>query len=163
MEVVEAEIADIKLLKLVRHADPRGFLLRSLRKACCGEHRIDIHFVQGQSLFVGEQGGRSRAPLSDSTVCPSQIAARDGGADRRCRRRHTLGLAEGCAIRRSWRVTPVSAPEPGYDCNDRAGQSAREPPSKGGSIRDRHSPSFLRRLRVCDKTRGRGRSAARPM
>ena len=41
MEVVETEIADIKLLKPIRHVDSRGFFSEVFRKSELREHGID--------------------------------------------------------------------------------------------------------------------------
>ena len=41
MEVVETEIADIKLLKPIRHVDSRGFFSEVFRESELREHGID--------------------------------------------------------------------------------------------------------------------------
>src|SRR5438132_7880934 len=46
MQVVETQIADIKILKPVRHGDSRGFFSEVYKENVLREHGIDIHFVQ---------------------------------------------------------------------------------------------------------------------
>ena len=55
MQVLGTDIADIKLLKPVRHVDSRGFFSEVFREDVLQEHRIDIHFVQdNHSLSVNK-------------------------------------------------------------------------------------------------------------
>ena len=55
MQVLGTDIADIKLLKPVRHVDSRGFFSEVFREDMLREHGIDIHFVQdNHSLSVNK-------------------------------------------------------------------------------------------------------------
>jgi dTDP-4-dehydrorhamnose 3,5-epimerase len=55
MQVLETDIADIKLLKPVRHVDSRGFFSEVFREDALQEHGIDIQFVQdNHSLSVNK-------------------------------------------------------------------------------------------------------------
>jgi dTDP-4-dehydrorhamnose 3,5-epimerase len=54
MQIAETEIADVKLLKPIRHVDSRGFFSEVFKEGVLREHGIDIHFVQdNHSLSVG--------------------------------------------------------------------------------------------------------------
>src|ERR1700738_2964390 len=46
MQVAETEIADVKLIKPVRHFDSRGFFSEVFKESVLREHGIDTHFVQ---------------------------------------------------------------------------------------------------------------------
>jgi dTDP-4-dehydrorhamnose 3,5-epimerase len=46
MQIVETEIADVKLIKPVRHVDARGFFSEVFKESLLQEHGIDVHFVQ---------------------------------------------------------------------------------------------------------------------
>jgi dTDP-4-dehydrorhamnose 3,5-epimerase len=46
MQIVETEIADVKLIKPLRHVDSRGFLSEVFKEQVLQEHGIDVHFVQ---------------------------------------------------------------------------------------------------------------------
>src|SRR6516165_7374557 len=46
MQIVETEIAEVKLIKPVRHVDARGFFSEVFKENVLREHGIDIHFVQ---------------------------------------------------------------------------------------------------------------------
>ena len=53
MQVIAAEIADVKIIHPRRHADPRGFFSEIFREDALSEHGIDVHFVQeNHSLSV---------------------------------------------------------------------------------------------------------------
>ena len=55
MQVLGTDIADIKLLKPVRHVDSRGFFSEVFREDALQEHGIDIQFVQdNHSLSVNK-------------------------------------------------------------------------------------------------------------
>jgi len=55
MEVLEAAIADIKLIKPVRHTDSRGFFSEVFKESELRQHAIDIDFVQdNHSLSVNK-------------------------------------------------------------------------------------------------------------
>ena len=55
MQVLETEIAGIKLLKPVRRVDPRGFFSEVFKEQVLRENGIDIHFVQdNHSLSVNK-------------------------------------------------------------------------------------------------------------
>jgi dTDP-4-dehydrorhamnose 3,5-epimerase len=55
MEVLETKIADIKLLKPVRHVDSRGFFSEVFKEQVLRENGVDIHFVQdNHSLSVNK-------------------------------------------------------------------------------------------------------------
>jgi dTDP-4-dehydrorhamnose 3,5-epimerase len=56
MEVVPTEIADIKLLKPVRHIDSRGFFSEVFRENVLSQHGIDIHFVQDNHSLSANKG-----------------------------------------------------------------------------------------------------------
>jgi len=46
MQIVETGIADVKLIKPIRHVDARGFLSEVFKERVLQEHGIDVHFVQ---------------------------------------------------------------------------------------------------------------------
>jgi dTDP-4-dehydrorhamnose 3,5-epimerase len=53
MDVIAAEIGDVKIIKPVRHADSRGFFSETFREDHLKEYGIDAHFVQdNHSLSV---------------------------------------------------------------------------------------------------------------
>src|SRR6201993_4551652 len=55
MQVIETEIPDVRILKPVRHVDPRGFFSEVFKENVLQEHGIDIHFVQdNHSLSVSK-------------------------------------------------------------------------------------------------------------
>jgi dTDP-4-dehydrorhamnose 3,5-epimerase len=55
MQVLDTDIADIKLLKPVRHVDSRGFFSEVFKENVLRENGIDIHFVQhNHSLSVNK-------------------------------------------------------------------------------------------------------------
>ena len=55
MQVLDTDIAGIKLLKPVRHVDSRGFFSEVFREDVLREHGIDVHFVQdNHSLSVNK-------------------------------------------------------------------------------------------------------------
>ncbi|MBV8337003.1 MAG: dTDP-4-dehydrorhamnose 3,5-epimerase [Alphaproteobacteria bacterium] len=56
MQVVATEIADVKLLKPVRHVDSRGFFSEVFRDDALRQHGIDIHFVQDNHSLSANQG-----------------------------------------------------------------------------------------------------------
>jgi dTDP-4-dehydrorhamnose 3,5-epimerase len=56
MEVVETEIADVKLLKPVRHIDSRGFFSEVFRESVLRERGIDTHFVQDNHSLSASKG-----------------------------------------------------------------------------------------------------------
>jgi dTDP-4-dehydrorhamnose 3,5-epimerase len=56
MEVLETKIADIKLLKPVRHSDSRGFFSEVFKENVLREHGIDIHFVQDNHSLSANKG-----------------------------------------------------------------------------------------------------------
>jgi dTDP-4-dehydrorhamnose 3,5-epimerase len=56
MQIVETEIADVKLLEPVRHVDPRGFFSEVFREDALQEHGIDIHFVQDNHSLSASKG-----------------------------------------------------------------------------------------------------------
>lgn len=56
MQVVTTEIADVKLLKPVRHVDPRGFVSEVFRDDALRQHGIDIHFVQDNHSLSTNRG-----------------------------------------------------------------------------------------------------------
>src|SRR5271166_1923281 len=56
MQVTETEIADIKLLKPVRHTDSRGFFSEVFKENALREHGVDIHFVQDNHSLSASKG-----------------------------------------------------------------------------------------------------------
>ena len=56
MQVVATEIADIKLLKPVRHVDSRGFFSEVFKESVLREHAIDVHFVQDNHSLSANKG-----------------------------------------------------------------------------------------------------------
>ena len=56
MQVIETEIADIKLLKPVRHVDSRGFFSDVFKENALREHGIDMHFVQDNHSLSASNG-----------------------------------------------------------------------------------------------------------
>jgi len=55
MQVLDTDIAGIKLLKPVRHVDSRGFFSEVFREDVLREHGIDVHFLQdNHSLSVNK-------------------------------------------------------------------------------------------------------------
>jgi dTDP-4-dehydrorhamnose 3,5-epimerase len=56
MEVAEAEIADVKMLKPVRHGDMRGFFSEVFKENVLREHGIDVHFVQDNHSLSMSRG-----------------------------------------------------------------------------------------------------------
>jgi dTDP-4-dehydrorhamnose 3,5-epimerase len=56
VQVVATEIADVKLLKPVRHVDSRGFFSEVFREDVLRQHGIDIHFVQDNHSLSANQG-----------------------------------------------------------------------------------------------------------
>jgi dTDP-4-dehydrorhamnose 3,5-epimerase len=53
MKVIQPEIAEIKILKPVRHGDERGFFSEVFKESILREHGINVHFVQdNHSLSV---------------------------------------------------------------------------------------------------------------
>ena len=56
MQIVETEIADVKLIKPVRHTDSRGFFSEVFKESVLREHGIDIHFVQDNHSLSASKG-----------------------------------------------------------------------------------------------------------
>jgi dTDP-4-dehydrorhamnose 3,5-epimerase len=56
MQVLETDIADVKLLKPVRHVDSRGFFSEVFRENVLREQGIDIHFVQDNHSLSASKG-----------------------------------------------------------------------------------------------------------
>ena len=56
MEVGATEIADIKLIKPVRHVDSRGFFSEVFKECVLREHGIDTHFVQDNHSLSTNKG-----------------------------------------------------------------------------------------------------------
>jgi dTDP-4-dehydrorhamnose 3,5-epimerase len=56
MQIVETEIADVKLIKPVRHVDPRGFFSEVFKESGLREHGIDVHFVQDNHALSASKG-----------------------------------------------------------------------------------------------------------
>ena len=56
MQVLETDIADVKLLKPVRHVDSRGFFSEVFKESGLREHGIDIHFVQDNHSLSATKG-----------------------------------------------------------------------------------------------------------
>lgn len=56
MQVVATEIADIKLLKPVRHVNSRGFFSEVFKESVLREHAIDVHFVQDNHSLSANKG-----------------------------------------------------------------------------------------------------------
>jgi dTDP-4-dehydrorhamnose 3,5-epimerase len=56
MQVVTTEIADIKLLKPIRHVDSRGFFSEVFNENVLQQHGISIHFVQDNHSLSANKG-----------------------------------------------------------------------------------------------------------
>jgi dTDP-4-dehydrorhamnose 3,5-epimerase len=56
MRVLETNIADIKLLKPVRHVDSQGFFSEVFKEGELFKHGIDIHFVQENQTWSARKG-----------------------------------------------------------------------------------------------------------
>ena len=56
MQVLETDIADVKLLKPVRHVDSRGFFSEVFKESGLRKHGIDIHFVQDNHSLSASKG-----------------------------------------------------------------------------------------------------------
>ena len=56
MQVVESEIADVKLIKPVRHVDTRGFFSEVFKENALRENGIDTHFVQDNHSLSASKG-----------------------------------------------------------------------------------------------------------
>ena len=56
MQVLETDIADIKLLKPIRNVDSRGFFSEVFKEAVLKEHGIGAHFVQDNHSLSGSKG-----------------------------------------------------------------------------------------------------------
>jgi dTDP-4-dehydrorhamnose 3,5-epimerase len=56
MRVLETDIADIKLLKPVRHVDSKEFFSEVFEEGELVNHRIDIHFVQEHQTWSASKG-----------------------------------------------------------------------------------------------------------
>ena len=56
MQIVETEIADVKLIKPVRHVDARGFFSEVFKENVLREHGIDIHFLQDNHSLSASKG-----------------------------------------------------------------------------------------------------------
>jgi dTDP-4-dehydrorhamnose 3,5-epimerase len=53
---METEIADIKLIKPVRHVDSRGFFPEVFKESVLREYGIGIHFVQDNHSLSASKG-----------------------------------------------------------------------------------------------------------
>jgi dTDP-4-dehydrorhamnose 3,5-epimerase len=56
MQIVETEIAEVKLIKPVRHVDARGFFSEVFKENTLREHGIDVHFVQDNHSLSANKG-----------------------------------------------------------------------------------------------------------
>jgi dTDP-4-dehydrorhamnose 3,5-epimerase len=56
MQVTETDIADVKILKPVRHGDERGFFSEVFKESVLQQHGIDVHFVQGNHSLSASRG-----------------------------------------------------------------------------------------------------------
>jgi len=56
MQVLETDIAAVKLLTPVRHVDSRGFFSEVFKENVLREHGIDIHFVQDNHSLSASKG-----------------------------------------------------------------------------------------------------------
>jgi dTDP-4-dehydrorhamnose 3,5-epimerase len=56
MQVAETEIADVKLIKPLRHVDSRGFFTDVFKESVLREHGVDIHFVQDNHSLSTSKG-----------------------------------------------------------------------------------------------------------
>ena len=56
MQIVETEIADVKLIKPVRHMDSRGFFSEVFKESALRDLGIDIHFVQDNHSLSASKG-----------------------------------------------------------------------------------------------------------
>lgn len=56
MQVLETDIAAVKLLTPVRHVDSRGFFSEVFKESVLREHGIDIHFVQDNHSLSASKG-----------------------------------------------------------------------------------------------------------
>jgi dTDP-4-dehydrorhamnose 3,5-epimerase len=56
IRVLETDIADIKLLKPVRHVDSQGYFSEVFEEGELVNHPIDIHFVQENQTWSASKG-----------------------------------------------------------------------------------------------------------
>jgi dTDP-4-dehydrorhamnose 3,5-epimerase len=56
MQVIKTEIADVRILKPIRHVDPRGFFSEVFKENVLREHGIDIRFVQDNHSLSASKG-----------------------------------------------------------------------------------------------------------
>jgi len=56
MQIVETEIAEVKVIKPVRHVDARGFFSEVFKESALREHGIDIPFVQDNHSLSASKG-----------------------------------------------------------------------------------------------------------
>jgi dTDP-4-dehydrorhamnose 3,5-epimerase len=56
MQVLETAIADVKLIKPVRHVDSRGFFSEVFKESELRKHAVDIHFVQDNHSLSADKG-----------------------------------------------------------------------------------------------------------
>lgn len=56
MQVTETDIADVKILKPVRHGDERGFFSEAFKESVLQQHGIDVHFVQDNHSLSASRG-----------------------------------------------------------------------------------------------------------
>ena len=56
MQAVDTELADIKILKPIRHADSRGFFSEVFKESQLRQFGIDIHFVQDNHSLSALKG-----------------------------------------------------------------------------------------------------------
>ena len=64
MQVAETEIADIKLIKPIRHVDSRGFFSEVFKENVLRDHGIDVHLFKiiGERLSIVS---RPQLPVAD--------------------------------------------------------------------------------------------------
>jgi dTDP-4-dehydrorhamnose 3,5-epimerase len=56
MQVTETDIADVKILKPIRHGDERGFFSEVFKESVLQQHGIDVHFVQDNHSLSASRG-----------------------------------------------------------------------------------------------------------
>jgi dTDP-4-dehydrorhamnose 3,5-epimerase len=56
MQVVETDIADVKIIRPIRHGDKRGFFSEVFKQNVLQQHGIDVHFVQDNHSLSASKG-----------------------------------------------------------------------------------------------------------
>jgi len=56
MQVAETDIAEVKIIRPVRHDDERGFFSEVFKESVFLQHGIDVHFVQDNHSLSASKG-----------------------------------------------------------------------------------------------------------